>query len=258
MGSNAERFKDLLKAGPCFGLNCAIPTMHTMEILAKSPYDFLVIDAEHPATSGSIIHTQLTALAAGEAASFVKLSSLEPNMIRHCLDLGVDGLIGADINTAEDARRFVGLTRYPPHGTRGVAGAVRATGFTRDRTYVESVEQRLIRCVLIESTSGLDQLEAICAIDGVDVVFFGPADLAAQIGHIGQAGAPAVVSAIEDGIKRVRRVGRPVGIVSAEADVDRYIKLGISMFVVGSEMTLFVQAIDSLADRLRKRYRAED
>jgi 4-hydroxy-2-oxoheptanedioate aldolase len=257
MGSSAESLKDLLKAAPCFGLNCAIPALHTMEILAKSPYDFLVIDAEHPATNSAIIHTQLAVLAAGKTASFIKLSSLDPSMIRQCLDLGVDGLMAADINTAEDARRFVSLTRYPPDGIRGVAGAVRATGYTRDRTYLESAEQRLIRCVLIESTCGLDQLEAICAIDGVDVVFFGPADLAAQIGHIGQPSAPAIVSAIEDGIKRAREVGRPVGIVSGEADVERYIALGATMFVVGSEMTLFVQAVDSLADRLRKKYRSD-
>ena len=205
-----------------------------------------------------IIHTQLMALAAGEAASIHQtVVARSMNRMRQCLDLGVDGLMAADINTAEDAKRFVSLTRYPPHGIRGVAGAVRATGYTRDRTYLGSADQRLIRCVLIESTSGLDQLEAICAIDGVDVVFFGPADLAAQIGHIGQVGAPAVVSAIEDGIKRARKAGRPVGIVSGEADVDRYIALGVTMFVVGSEMTLFVQAIDSLADRLRKRYRSD-
>ena len=257
MVSNAESFKNLLMTGPCFGLNCAIPALPTMEVLAKSPYDFFVIDAEHPATSGSIIHTQLTALAAGKAVSFIKLFSLDPSMIRQSLDLGVDGLMAADINTAEDARRFVSLTRYPPCGVRGVAGAVRATGFTRDKTYVESAEQRLIRCVLIESTSGLDQLEEICDTDGVDVVFFGPADLAAQIGHIGRTAAPAVVSAIEDGIKRARKVGQPVGIVSSEADVERYIELGVTMFVVGSEMTLFVQAVDSLADRLRKKYRSD-
>ena len=209
MSSNAKSFNDLLMAGPCFGLDCAIPSRHTMEILANSPYDFFVIDAEHPATSAAIIHTQLTALAAGKAASFIKLSALDPNMIRQCLDLGVNGLMAADINTAEDARRFVSLTRYPPHGVRGVAGAVRATNYTRDRTYLDSSEHRLLRCVLIESTSGLEQLEAISAINGVDVVFFGPADLAAQAGHIGRPGAPAVVSAIEDGIKRARKIGRP-------------------------------------------------
>ncbi len=256
MASNAESFKDLLMAGPRFGLNCAIPALHTMEILAKSPYDFFVIDAEHPATSVSIIHTQLMALAASGAASFIKLSSLDPSMVRRCLDLGVDGLMAADINTAEDARQFVSRTRYPPRGIRGVAGAVRATGYTRDRTYLESAEQRLIRCVLIESTSGLDQLEAICATEGVDVVFFGPADLAAQMGQPGRPGAPAVASAIEDGIKRASKAGRPVGIVSGEADIDRYVALGVSMFVVGSELTLFVQAVDGLADRLRKKYRS--
>jgi 4-hydroxy-2-oxoheptanedioate aldolase len=225
-----------------------------MEILAGSPYDFFVIDAEHPATSPAIIHTQLAALAAGKATSFIKLSSLDSSMIRQCLDLGVDGLMAADVNTPEDAIRFVSLTRYPPHGVRGVAGAVRATNYTRDKVFLESSEQRLLRCILIESKSGLDRLEEISAIDGVDVVFFGPSDLAAQLGHLGKPGAPAVVTAIEDGIKRARQAGRTVGIVSSEADVGHYVALGVTMFVVGSEMTLFVQAVDGLANRLRQRY----
>jgi len=253
--SKAEILKKALASGPCFGLNCAIPSPHTVEILASSSYDFLVIDAEHPPTNPAIIHTQLTAMAASPSSALIKIPSLDPTFIRQCLDLGAEGLLAPDIDTADDARHFVRLTRYPPHGVRGIASAVRVTGFTRNKLHVKTADQRLCRGVLIESKSGLDHLDEISAVDGVDIVMFGATDLAAQLGHVGEPRAPQVVVAIEDGIKRVRKAGRVAGIVSSEADIEYYTALGVTMFVVGSDMTLFVQATDGLVERLLKKHR---
>jgi 4-hydroxy-2-oxoheptanedioate aldolase len=108
---------------------------------------------------------------------------------------------------------------------------------------------------LIESKSGLDHLDEISAVDGIDIVMFGPTDLAAQLGQVGEPKVPQVVVAIEDGIKRVREVGRVAGIVSSEADIEHYAALGVTMFIVSSDVTLFVQATDGLVDRLLKKYR---
>jgi 4-hydroxy-2-oxoheptanedioate aldolase len=203
-----------------------------------------------------IVHGQLMAIAATDSAAFVKLPALDPVAIRQYLDLGADGLMAPDIDTAEDAVRFVRMTRYPPHGTRGMAAAVRATRFTRDKAYAANAERTFCRAGLIESRHGLENVDAIAAVDGLDIVFFGPSDLAAQLGHPGQAGHPEVRAAVEDGIARVRRAGKAVGIVSSEADVDRYRALGVAMFVVGSDMTLFAQAVDGLAERLRAKHRS--
>jgi 4-hydroxy-2-oxoheptanedioate aldolase len=252
----ALAFKEAVRTAPQFGLSCAIPSHHTVEVLGASAYDFLLIDAEHPPTNPAIVHTQLMALAGSTAASMIKLPSLEPNLVKQYLDLGPDGLMAPNIDTASDAENFVSLTRYPPKGARGIAGAVRATAFTRDKAYVGTAEQRLCRTAVIESAAGLDNLEAICAVDGIDVVFFGPSDLAAQLGHVGQPSNASVVAAVEDGIRRVRKAGGVAGVVSGEADLDRYCALGVTMFVVGSEMSLFVQAADGLAQRLRKKYRS--
>lgn len=254
--TKALAFKEGVRTTPQFGLSCAIPSPHTAEILGASAYDFLLIDAEHPSTNPAIVHTQLMALAGSSTASMIKLPSLEPNLVKQYLDLGPDGLMAPNIDTAADAENFVRLTRYPPKGMRGIAGAVRATGFTRDRAFVSTAEQRLCLSVVIESRAGLDNLEAICAVDGIDVVFFGPSDLAANLGHIGQPSNASVRAAVEGGIKRVRKAGGVAGVVSAEADLDRYCTLGATMFVVGSEMSLFVQAADGLAERLKKKYRS--
>jgi 4-hydroxy-2-oxoheptanedioate aldolase len=255
MKTLATTFKDAVRSGPQFGLSCAIPSAHTTEILAGSAFDFLLIDAEHPPTSPAIVHTQLMTLAGSRAAAMVKLPSLEPNLLKQYLDLGPDGLMAPNIDTPADARNFVSLTRYPPKGVRGIAGAVRATGFTRNKAYVNTAGQALCLSVVIESSAGMHNLEAICAVDGIDVVFFGPSDLAAQLGYIGQPSNPAVVAAVEGGIKRVCKAGCAAGVVSNEADIDRYRALGVTMFVVGSEMSLFAQAVDGLAERLSSKYR---
>jgi 2-keto-3-deoxy-L-rhamnonate aldolase RhmA len=256
MKTLATTFKEAVRSGPQFGLSCAIPSVHTAEILTASGFDFLLIDAEHPPTNPGIVHTQLMALAGSPAAALIKLPSLEPNLLKQYLDLGSDGLMAPNIDTAADATNFVKLTRYPPNGVRGIAAAVRATGYTRDKNYVTRAEHGLCRSVVIESKTGIDNLEAICEVDGIDVVFFGPSDLAAQFGHIGQPTNPTVVAAVEDGIKRVCKAGCAAGVVSGEADIDRYRAMGVTMFVVGSEMSLFAQAVDGLAERIRNKYRA--
>jgi 4-hydroxy-2-oxoheptanedioate aldolase len=257
MNTLATTFKAAVRSGPKFGLSCAIPSAHTAEILAGSAFDFLLIDAEHPPTNPAIVHTQLMALARGSAAALIKLPSLEPNLLKQYLDLGPDGLMAPNIDTAAEAKTFVSLTRYPPNGVRGIAAAVRATGHTRNKAYVGMAEHGLCRSVVIESRTGIDNLEAICAVDGIDVVFFGPSDLAAQLGHIGQSSNPAVVAAVENGIKRVRAAGCAAGVVSSEADIDRYRALGVTMFVVGSDMSLFAQTVDGLAERIQRKHHPE-
>jgi 4-hydroxy-2-oxoheptanedioate aldolase len=256
MKTLATTFKDAVRSVPQFGLSCAIPSVHTVEILRGSAFDFLLIDAEHPPTSPAIVHTQLMALAGSKVAAMIKLPSLEPNLLKQYLDLGPDGLMAPNIDTAADAKNFVSLTRYPPKGVRGIAGAVRATGFTRNKAYVNTAEHALCLSVVIESSAGIDNLEAICAVDGIDVVFFGPSDLAAQLGHIGEPSHPNVVTAVENGIKRVCKAGCAAGVVSSEADIDRYRALGVTLFVVGSEMSLFALAVDALAERLESKYRS--
>ena len=110
MKTLATTFKDAVRSVPQFGLSCAIPSVHTVEILRGSAFDFLLIDAEHPPTSPAIVHTQLMALAGSKVAAMIKLPSLEPNLLKQYLDLGPDGLMAPNIDTAADAKNFVSRT----------------------------------------------------------------------------------------------------------------------------------------------------
>ncbi|MGE0803541.1 MAG: HpcH/HpaI aldolase/citrate lyase family protein [Lautropia sp.] len=255
METKALALKRALAAGcPQFGLVCAIPSFLTIEAIASSGFAFFLLDAEHQPTNPSIVHTQLLALANSPTGAIVKLPGLDATAIRQYLDLGADGLMAPNIETREDARQLVSLTRYPPRGVRGIAGTVRATRFTRDKSYPRTAEDHFVTVALIESRKGLDNLEAIASVDGIDIVFFGPGDLAAEMGHTGQASHPNVVAALESGVGRVQAAGKIAGLLAAEADIDRYHAHGARMFIAGAELGLFVQAADGLASRLSSKY----
>jgi 4-hydroxy-2-oxoheptanedioate aldolase len=250
MSKGANLNKLLREGKPIFGTFCSLPAFHTVELIASSGFDYVLLDAEHGATNPMVVHSQLAALSGSNTAAMVRLPSHDASVIKQYLDLGVDGLMVPSVDTAEQAQAVVRLTQYPPHGIRGIAGSVRATNYTRDKAYAGDARNRFCLAVQIESPTAIKNLDAICNVDGVDVLFFGPNDLAAQSGLLGQPFHPDNVKVLEEGIRTVRKHGKVAGILIGEGDCDKYLKLGVQMIVVGSEVGLFVQAADGLASRL--------
>lgn len=251
MEPKSVAMKQTLREGrPIFGMFCCLPTFQTIEAIASSGFDFLVFDAEHSPTSPAAIHMQLAALAHCKTASVVRIPSQDLVAIKHYLDLGVDALMIPNVENAEQARQVVRYTRYPPQGIRGIGGSVRATDYFRDGGYYARANERVCVMAQIESPEGLKNLDEICAVDGVDVVFFGPNDFAAQSGLIGQAGHADVVAAMERGMRRAKELGKASGILCGEAQVERYLKAGTQVVAVGSEVGILVRGADELAKRL--------
>ena len=244
-----NRFKRLLQAGhPQYGLFSVSNALQTAEALAGSGFDFLVFDVEHSPQSLPHLHAQFAALSSGHTATIVRLAALDLAASKHCLDLGAHALMVPNIGTAEQARDAVRYTRYPADGgVRGVGGTMRATRYGRDKGYFAHAADQTCVLVQIESREGLRNLDAICAVDGVDMVFFGPADLSADMGHMGQPTHPEVVAAIEDGIRRARGHGVAAGVMAADPDCARYVEAGATMVILGSDLALLVRGADALA-----------
>ncbi|HVV92491.1 MAG TPA: aldolase/citrate lyase family protein [Hyphomicrobiales bacterium] len=240
---------------PLFGLFGCLPAFQATEVLADVPMDFVVLEAEHGATHLSVLHAQTAAMAGSGIPVVVRVPTLD--WIKPVLDLGVDGLMLPNVESAEQARAIVAATRYPPRGVRGIGGSVRATRFGRDSGYYRDAEPNLSVWAQIESPAGLANLEAIAAVDGIDVIFFGPQDLAAQMGHPGEPAHPEVQAAIEDGTRRALRAGVKAGCLTAEADCARWCSFGATVFLVGSDISLLVRAADGLMQRLRARFPAQ-
>ena len=248
----SRAFKQRLLQGQALhGLFCCSYSVQVVEALSGSGLDFLLFDLEHTPNALPPLHAQLCALAASDTAAIVRVPQTELAGFKLLLDLGVAGLMVPNVHSAEQAAEAVSFTRYPPHGVRGIAGSVRAAGYGRDGSYLQTAGERTSLIVQVESTRAVADLERIAAVDGVDAVFVGPNDLAADMGLLGQPGHPEVVQVVEQCLRRIRQAGKPAGVLCAEADRPRYQAVGASLFALGSDLGLLVKTADALAQRQR-------
>ena len=245
----ANAFKAALRAGrPQIGLWVGLADAYASELLASTGFDWLAIDAEHAPNDPRSVLAQLQALAPYPVEAVVRTACGDATLIKQYLDIGAQTLLVPMVESAEQAARIVAATRYPPGGIRGVGSALaRASRWNQVDGYVHGCAQEICVLVQVESASGLDNLPAIAATDGVDGVFFGPADLAASLGLLGKTGDARVQDAIAHGIETVRTAGKAAGVLSAEPAIARkYLGLGALFVAVGIDTTLLVRAATEL------------
>jgi 4-hydroxy-2-oxoheptanedioate aldolase len=248
-----NQFKRNLAAGkPQIGLWMSFFAHQVVELCANSGFDWMLLDTEHSPNDPHMVHTQLMAAKGGTAHAVVRPAWNDLVMIKRFLDIGAQTLLLPYVQTPEEAYAAVQATRFPPDGLRGVAGSTRAAGFGRIKDYLNKANAEMCVLVQVETRKSLDNLDAICKTDGVDGVFIGPNDLAADLGHRGNIPHPEVQSAIADAIKRIRAHGKAPGILVGEADGQRMLDLGALFVAVGSDTGLLRTAADGLASRFKK------
>jgi len=223
------------------------------EIVAGAGFDWLLIDEEHGPNDLRTILAQLQAIAAYPAQVMVRPPIGTTEHIKQLLDIGVQSLLVPMVETAAQAAALVAAMRYPPHGVRGVGAAVaRSSRWSRIESYVQQANNEMCLVVQIETAKGLQNLEAIAELEGVDGLFIGPADLSASMGHLGNPGHPSVRAAIEDAIRRIRAVGKPVGTITGDQELARhYFEHGMSFIAAGSD----VNALASAASKACKSFK---
>ncbi|WP_153003845.1 4-hydroxy-2-oxoheptanedioate aldolase [Aureimonas ureilytica] len=242
-------FKAGLREGRSqIGLWSAIPDAFVTEALAGSGFDWILLDTEHSPGDVLTVLPQLQALAPYPVSPVVRPAMNDPVLIKRFLDIGAQTLLIPYVQSAAEARAAVGAMRYPPSGIRGVSALTRATRFGRVADYAKTVESELCLLVQVETGEALDRLEEIAAVEGVDGVFIGPADLAASLGHVGQPGHPEVVAAVEGAIARIRASGKPAGILTPDKSfAKRCIALGTSFTAVGVDLGILARQTEALA-----------
>ncbi|MFN3642536.1 MAG: aldolase/citrate lyase family protein [Gemmobacter sp.] len=253
MPAPTNRFKAALAAQdrPLIGLWMAMTSPFAAEILGECGYDWLVIDGEHAPNTLPTIMGQLQALAASAAAPVVRVPIGEPWVIKQVLDVGAQTILVPMVDSAEQAAALVRAVRYPPQGMRGVgASFARAGRFGTIPDYVVTANDQIALIVQVETAAGIAAIDAIAATEGVDGVFIGPSDLAADMGHPGQPGAADVQTAIEHGLARIRAAGKAAGILATdEAPARRYIGWGATFVAVGGDVGIFRAAAQTLRAR---------
>ncbi|HKT55065.1 MAG TPA: aldolase/citrate lyase family protein [Caulobacteraceae bacterium] len=250
----ANLFKKRLGAGERqVGLWCTLSTAFAAEAVAGAGFDWLLLDTEHSPGDVLTVLGQLQALSGfRDVAAVVRPASNDAVLIKRFLDIGAQSLLIPYVQSAEEARRAVSAVRYPPRGVRGVSALTRATHFGRYADYAARADEEIALLVQIETQAGLDALEEIAAVDGVDGVFVGPGDLAASLGLIGQLSHPTLVGAVEDAIGRIVRAGKAAGILTGDVPfAKRCQELGTSFTAVGVDVGILARGSDALARQFR-------
>lgn len=248
-----NHFKRALREGrQQIGLWCSLPGSYAAEAVAGSGYDWLLFDTEHSPGDPLTVLAQLQAVAPYDVSAVVRPASNDMVLIKRFLDLGAQTLLIPYVQNAQEARAAVAATRYPPEGLRGVSGLTRATRFGRVAGYGKRAAEELCLLVQVETREALDCLEEIATVDGVDGVFIGPADLAASLGHVGEAGHPVVVAAIEDAIRRLRAIGKPAGILTPDtAFAKRCIEIGTLFTAVAIDAGILARGTEAVARQFK-------
>ncbi len=247
-------FKQALAQGERqVGLWSALASPIAAEILAGAGFDWIVIDGEHAPNDISTLLPQLQAMRGGTAEPVFRVPWNELVIIKRALDVGARTLLVPFVQNAEEARRAVAAARYPPLGIRGVAGAMRAIDYGRTQNYHRNAH--LDTCILVqaETRAALGAIEAIAAVEGVDGIFIGPSDLAADLGHLGDPKHPEVQSAIKDAAQRIRAAGKSAGTLTGNADdVESLFGLGFNFVATGSDVSILARNAEAIAARFRR------
>jgi len=253
MDLRRNAFKHALAAGKLqIGLWCSLCSNIAVDIVSDSGFDWLLLDTEHAPNEIPDVLAQLQAAECGAAMPVVRPAWNDAVLIKRALDLGAQSLLVPYVQNAEEARRAVEAVRYPPAGIRGVAAASRASRYGRITNYLKNADSEICLLVQVETRPALDQLEAIAKVDGVDGVFIGPSDLSASLGHVGNPQHPDVQKALEDAARRLKAVGKPPGILTANEDeARRYIGWGYLFVAVGSDTGLLGRGADTLAKKFK-------
>jgi 4-hydroxy-2-oxoheptanedioate aldolase len=248
-----NNFKRAIAAGrQQIGLWVSLASAYSAEVVAGSGFDWLVVDTEHSPNEVDTTLAQLQAIAAYPVAPVVRPAWNDTVLIKRHLDIGAQNLLIPYVQSEDEAAAAVAAMRFPTRGVRGVAGMTRASKFGRVRDYAKRAHEELCLLVQIETPQGLENLERIARVDGVDGVFIGPADLAAGLGHLGDQGHTDVQAAIKDAVGRIRACGKPAGILATdEASTRRYIEWGTIFTAVGLDVMVLARETEKLAAKFK-------
>jgi 4-hydroxy-2-oxoheptanedioate aldolase len=241
---------------PQIGLWVGLASHYTTEICAGAGFDWLLLDAEHTPNDLRSLLQQAQVIAGYpgvHAIARIPMSqgAVGDMLLKQFLDLGIQTLLVPMVESAEQAQRIVRGMRYPPEGSRGMAGA-RANRWGRLPNYGKEANAQVCLLVQVETQAGLDNLEAIAAVDGVDGVFVGPADLSASLGFVGQPTHPQMQATIDGAIGRILACGKAAGILTTDdALARRYLDMGATFVAVGLDNNLLARATSELAARFK-------
>jgi 4-hydroxy-2-oxoheptanedioate aldolase len=238
-----------------FGCWLNLGSSVSAEIVGFVGFDWVLIDLEHGCGTESDAFHQLQVLEHGTAATIVRVESYERQRFHRVLDFGAEGIMCPRIKTPQEAQRAANALRYSPEGLRGVAKMVRATNFGNNFSdYYANTKNNIVGIVQIETQESLNCLDEIAAIDGIDVLFVGPADLSMALGIYDQLDHPRFLEALKETANAAKRVGKATGILMSNPDeYAKYQSLGFQLIACGSDATFVNNGALSMIEALKSK-----
>jgi len=247
-----NKVKEFFRQGKStFGIWNGIANPYAAEICAGAGFDWVLIDAEHAPFDLSSILANHQAMVSYDCGIVVRPPSDDPVFIKKLLDIGVQTLLIPVVETAEQAKALVRAITYPPNGIRGVGSALsRAAQWMRIPDYFEKVQEEICLIVQVETVKGMNNIQAICDVDGVDGVFIGPADLAASMDMLGQSMHDTFRAEVHRGLGIIKKSGKAPGVFALRDDVIKeYQEAGATFIGMGVDLILLAKATETLAQK---------
>jgi len=244
--------RDLLAGKKLIGCWSSLASFITTEVLGVAGFDWVLLDGEHSPNDMGTYIPQLMALKDSVSAPVVRPTWNNPVEIKRLLDAGFYNFLIPFVENVDEAKKAVAATRYPPQGMRGVSVSQRSNRYGTVPDYFKGANDNMCVMVQIEGTAGVAAAPDIAALDGIDCLFVGPSDLAAGMGHLGNANHPDVQAAIAAVFAAAKAAGKPSGILApVEADARRYMAMGATFVAVGSDLGVFRAGTQALCDKYR-------
>jgi len=242
-------FRQLLKAcgsHPPVGTWLMSASPIVAEAVGHAGFDWAVVDMEHaPLDMMGVVHL-LQAVAGTKMVPVVRPPWNDTVVVKRLLDAGATTLLFPFVQNADEARRAVAATRYPPEGVRGMAGMSRGSRFGTTPNYYKNANSEIGVIVQLETPAAVEQLEAIAAVDGVDAIFLGPADLSGAMGHVGNSTHPEVMQLMANAAQRCRALGIPAGTIGGTPEVAaQYRTAGFTYIAIASDLGLLMLGAQS-------------
>lgn len=253
----SQSLKDQFSAGdPPAGSWVSLASPAAAELVAGLGFEFVVVDTEHtPLSTETVADLARAVDAAGDTSLVVRVADNDPVLVKRVLDVGADGVMAPQVNTVAEAEALVEAVRYPPGGVRGVAGS-RASDYGRTLgEYYGRANDDVVVLPQVETDRAVQNARDVAAVDGVDALFLGPADLSADLDCFGDYDDPAHVEAVDRLLAAGADAEVPVGTLAvADEEIDMWHGRGFEFLVVGTDVGYLTSGAQAAKERYRSTF----
>jgi 2-keto-3-deoxy-L-rhamnonate aldolase RhmA len=251
-----KNLKDKIRSGETVhGSWINLGSTVSAEIVGQAGFDWLLLDLEHGAGDVAILYQQLQALSGSTSTPIVRIDNVSRPKVQRILDAGASGIMFPQIQTSLETDDAIRMMYYPPRGIRGMAKMIRATGFGKyANEYIPNVEKNLVSVIQIETPNALQNIDAIAATAGVDVLFVGPNDLSLSLGVFGQMKHPLYQQAIQDVARAARDHGKATGVLLQDiSEYEMYFELGYRFLACGGDSAFVRKGAEDLVKTMNEK-----